>query len=199
MVDTSAVRLDLTIDIEMLPEVYSPSDDSYLLLDVIEVVPGSKLLDMGTGSGIIALHAAKAGARVTAVDINPSAVKCARANAFRNDLKVEVVESDLFEKVTGIYDVITFNPPYLPAEGTSSSWIEKSWSGGSDGSEVVTRFLEKAWLHLSPGGNIFVVLSSLGSLRGVLKSGRERYEGEMLAEKHMFFESIFVYRFSRRL
>jgi len=191
--------LDLTIDIEMLPEVYSPSDDSYLLLDVIEVSPESKLLDMGTGSGIIALHAAKAGARVAAVDVNPFAVKCARANAFRNDLKIEVVESDLFDNVKGIYDIITFNPPYLPAEERSSSWIEKSWSGGSEGSEVVTRFLDKAWLYLSPGGSIYVVLSSLGSLRSVLKSARERYEGEMLAEKHMFFESIFVYKFSPRL
>jgi release factor glutamine methyltransferase len=199
LVDISAVKLDLSIDIDLLPEVYSPGDDSYLLLEAVEVSPNSKLLDIGTGSGIIALHAAKLGARVTATDINPSAVQCARANAFRNDLKMEVVESDLFDEVKGFFDVITFNPPYLPSDGEPSSWVERSWSGGSDGSEIVMRFLDKAWFHLGPKGRIYVVLSSLGSLRSVLRSARERYEGEMLTEKHMFFESIFAYRFTCRL
>jgi release factor glutamine methyltransferase len=168
------VKVDTSIDIDVAHDVYNPSDDSFLLVNVLEVSPGERLLDVGTGTGIAALHAAKAGARVTAVDLNPHAVACARSNALRNDLKVEVLQSDLFEKVVGIYDVITFNPPYLPEEGAPSSWAERAWSGGADGAEVVVRFLEDAWT--------------------VLRTAKQRYDIEMVEEKHMFFESILAYR-----
>jgi release factor glutamine methyltransferase len=188
------VKVDTAIDIDIAEDVYNPSDDSFLLVNVMEVNPGDRVLDMGTGTGIAALHAAKAGAKVTAADINPHAVACARSNALRNDLKVDVVESDLFQKVEGLYDVITFNPPYLPEEGGPSSWMERAWSGGADGSEVVARFLEDAWRFLAPGGRVYIILSSFGSIRAILRTAKERYDIEMVEEKHMFFESILAYR-----
>jgi release factor glutamine methyltransferase len=178
--------------------VYNPSDDSFLLVGVIEVAPEERLLDMGTGTGIVALHAARAGARVVAADINPHAVACARSNALRNDLKVDVRQSDLFGNVEGVFDVITFNPPYLPEKDAPATWMERSWSGGSDGSDVVVRFLEDAWRFLAPGGRIYIILSSFGSIRTVLRMARERYEAEMIEEKHMFFESILAYRLSAK-
>ncbi len=192
------VRFDSTIDIEIDDEVYNPSDDSYLLLKCIEVSPGESFLEMGTGTGLVALHAAKLGARVTAVDVNPKAVDCARRNAARNNMRVEVVRSDLFEKITGVFDVIAFNPPYLAGTASSTSWAEKAWAGGDEGSEMALRFLEGAWRHLAPGGSIYMVLSSVGGLMSLLKGARERYESVMLEEKHMFFESIYVYRFKLR-
>lgn len=179
--------------------MYNPSDDSYLILKVTEVAPGQRLLDMGTGSGIVALHAAKIGSSVTAVDINPNAVQCARSNALRNDLKMDVVEGDLFEKVPGLFDVIVFNPPYLPDDDGPPSWMEKAWAGGADGTDVIVRFLDQAWRHLSPKGEIFIILSSLGGLRSVLRAAKGVYETEMIEEKHMFFESIFAYRFVRKI
>lgn len=190
--------MDGSIDIEVEEEVYNPSDDSYLLLKCVEVSPGESFLEMGAGSGLIALHAAKIGARVTAADLNPHAVECARRNAARNGLRVEVVRSDLFERVDGIFDVIAFNPPYLPGTASSTSWVEKAWAGGEEGSEMAVKFLESAWRHLAPGGRIFMVLSSVGGLMSLLKAARERYESEMLEEKHMFFESIYVYKFRAR-
>jgi release factor glutamine methyltransferase len=192
------VKVDSSIDIDIAPEVYNPSDDSFLLVGVIEVAPEERLLDMGTGTGIVALHAARAGARVVAADINPHAVACARSNALRNDLKVDVRQSDLFGNVEGVFDVITFNPPYLPEKDAPATWMERSWSGGSDGSDVVVRFLEDAWRFLAPGGRIYIILSSFGSIRTVLRMARERYEAEMIEEKHMFFESILAYRLSAK-
>lgn len=193
------MKVDTAIDIDVADQAYNPSDDSFLLVNVMDVRPGERVLDMGTGTGIAALHAAKAGAsKVTAADINPHAVACARSNAMRNGLKVEVVESDLFAKVNGLYDVITFNPPYLPEEGGPSSWMERAWSGGADGSDVVVRFLEDAWRFLAPGGRIYIILSSFGSIRTVLRMARERYEVEMIEEKHMFFESILAYRMTSK-
>ena len=195
---TGFVQLDSTIDLTESPEVYSPSDDSFLLLKVIDGVEGKKFLDMGCGIGLTGLHAAKKGAIVTAADINPHAVECTRRNAARNNLKMQVVRSDLFEKVNDEFDIIAFNPPYLPDETTSTSWLERSWTGGGEGSEVAVRFLREAWKHLAPGGEIYLILSSIGGLMTVLKVAKERYESVMLEEKHMFFESVYAYRLRQR-
>lgn len=192
------VKLDTSIDVSEAPEVYAPSDDSFLLLKNVEVLPGRSFLEIGCGTGLVALHAAKNGAIVTATDINPYAIECARRNAARNDLRMTVILTDLFEKVVGNYDVIAFNPPYLPEETTSTSWIERSWTGGREGSEVSVRFMDSAWKHLAPGGRIYLILSSLGGLTTVLKSSKERYASELLEEKHMFFESVYAYRFRLR-
>lgn len=192
------MKVDGSIEIEVDDEVYNPSDDSYLLLRCVEVSPGQSFLEMGAGTGLVALHAAKLGAKVTAADVNPKAVECTRRNAARNGIRLEVVRSDLFEKVTGVFDVIAFNPPYLPGTASSTSWVEKAWAGGEEGSEMALEFLANAWRHLAPGGRIFMVLSSVGGLMSLLKGARERYESEMLEEKHMFFESIYAYRFKVR-
>jgi release factor glutamine methyltransferase len=189
------VKLDTSIEIEVGSEVYNPSDDSYLLLKVVEVSPEERFLEMGPGTGLLSIHAAKLGAIVTAADVNPHAVECTKRNAAKNSVRIDTVKSDLFEKVRGNYDVIVFNPPYLPGAATSTSWIERAWSGGDEGSETAVQFLNDAWRHLSPGGRIFMILSSVGGLMSVLRSARERYDSEMLEEKHMFFESIYAYRF----
>lgn len=189
------MKLDTSIEIEVGPEVYNPSDDSYLLLKVVDVSQEERFLEMGPGTGLLSIHAAKLGAIVTAADVNPHAVECTKRNAAKNSVRIDAFKSDLFEKVQGNYDVIVFNPPYLPGAATSTSWIERAWSGGDEGSETAIRFLNDAWKHLSPGGKIFMILSSVGGLMSVLKSARERYDSEMLEEQHMFFESIYAYRF----
>jgi release factor glutamine methyltransferase len=193
------VILDNSLDVVIeSDEVYSPSDDSFLLLKVVDVSQGDRFLEIGCGSGLLSLHAAKAGATVKAADINPHAVECTRRNAARNNLRMDVVESDLFENVHGDFDIIAFNPPYLPEETRSTSWIEKSWAGGSEGGETAIRFLEEAWRHTLPGGSIYLILSSLGGLTSVLKSAKKRYDAEMIEERHMFFESIYAYRLRPR-
>ena len=189
------VKIDRSIDIDVFPEVYNPSDDSYLLLRNIETKLGQSFLEIGSGSGLISVHAAKLGAVVTAIDINPEAVECTRRNAIKNGVEVTAKVSDLFQNVTGYSDVIAFNPPYLPTETRSTSWLEKSWSGGEEGSETAVAFLGQAWQHLAPGGRIYLVLSSIGGLMSVLKSAKERYECEMLEEVHQFFESVYVHKF----
>lgn len=189
------MKLDASLDIDVGDEVYNPAEDSFLLLSSVEVEREERVLEMGTGAGLVALHAAKAGAVVTAADINPHAVDCVRRNALRNDLKVEVVRSDLFDEVTGVFDVIAFNPPYLPEEGKTTSWMEHAWSGGKEGSEVAVRFLDEAWKHLAPRGRVYMIVSSLGGIMNVLKASRQHYDAELVDEKKMFFESVFAYRF----
>lgn len=189
------MQLDRLIDIDTADEVYNPSDDSYMLLRIVEVARDETFLEVGAGTGLIAIHAAKMGAKVTATDVNPHAVELTRRNAARNQVRIQVLQSDLFDKVNGYFDVIAFNPPYLPSDSSSTSWIERSWSGGEKGSEILVSFLDQAWRHLAPGGRIYMVLSSLTGLTSVLKAAKERYESEMLEEQRMFFESMFAYRF----
>ena len=76
---------------------------------------GKTVLDVGTGSGALALFAAKKGARVTAIDIHPAAVEAALRNAGNNALTIRAVESDLFDKLPAQhFDVLLVNPPYYP-------------------------------------------------------------------------------------
>ena len=188
------MRLDTSLDFDYTEDVYNPSDDSYMLLKVVEVSSGESFLEMGSGTGLTAIHAAKAGAEVTASDISPKAVECTKRNAAKNGLRIKTIQSDLFHNLSGIFDVIAFNPPYLPGAANSTSWIERSWSGGGRGCETTVQFLGEAWKHLAPGGRIYLILSSLTGLTQVLKAAKDRYEVQLIDEKRIFFESLYAYR-----
>lgn len=99
------------------PQVYEPAEDTFLLSENLAVKEGGDIaLDMGTGTGIIALLMARKARWVLGVDINPIAVELAKENARINGItNVEFRLSDLFDNVSGKFDVITFNAPYLPA------------------------------------------------------------------------------------
>jgi release factor glutamine methyltransferase len=185
------MRLDPAIAIEECPRVYPPSEDTFLLLEEIEVRPGERVLEMGCGTGIISLHCAKAGGVVTAADINPRAVDCARANAERNGLEAEFLHSDLFLDVEGRFDLIIFNPPYLPDEIGGD--IERSWAGGEGGVRVLERFLRDAPVHLGEGGRVMVLLSTTmkdAPLQCVLS----QFTRDRLSSRRLFFEEIWVER-----
>ena len=135
--------------------IYEPAEDSFLLVKHIKQYARGKVLDMGCGSGILTEAAAKKTKNITAVDINPEAVKLAEKKGFK------AIESDLFEKVQGKFNLIIFNPPYLPEEKGEDAESQLATTGGKKGNEVLKRFLEQAKKHLALEGNILVVVSSL--------------------------------------
>jgi len=182
----AAVKVDSSIIIEECKEVYPPREDSYLLLRAVDVKPRERVLEIGTGTGIIALHCAKIGAKVTATDINPHAVQCARKNAEVNGLEVEVLEGDLFAPIRDRYDVIIFNPPYLQGYGP------KDWAGGKGGVETALRFLMDAKKHLNPHGRIYLVLSSESDISKFKENCRDWKIMHLLSE-HVFFEEIYAF------
>ena len=106
------MEYDPSIDIAEDPEVYPPSDDSILLIESLDVVPGEKVLEVGCGSGVVSIHCAKNGCDVTAVDVNPRAVELARRNAGANGADIPVCESDVYGNVDDVFDTIVFNLPY---------------------------------------------------------------------------------------
>lgn len=191
---SKAVMPDPSIVIAECEGVYPPSDDTLLLLRSLEVIRGERVLEMGCGTGIIALHCARAEADVTAVDSNPMAVACTRRNAEANGLAMKVILSDLFSEVEGSYDRIVFNPPYLPVE--EEGLLESSWAGGVGGMMVVRRFLSEATDHLAPEGSIYLLVSSKmdeRALREVLSPFNHRERAAM----RLFFEELRVLELMR--
>ena len=179
----------------VLPGVYEPSDDTYLLADHLEVAPGQSLLELGTGCGMVAVLAALAGARVTATDISRRSIECARLNASRHGVSIELLVGDLFEPVAGRrFDVVAFNPPYLPSASPSEDPVLRACEGGKDGRAVIDRFLRELPDHLAPGGRVFLVQSSL--------SDADRTEKRLLdmgfevdrVRKKLWFEELLLFK-----
>lgn len=179
---------NLALDVGL--NVYSPAEDSILLADSLDVNGGERVLDVGTGSGIIALSAAEFAGSVLGVDVDPQAVSCARKNAVRNGIgNAEFRVSDLFENVEGKFDLIIFNPPYLP----SGSIKDKAVDGGRRGRQLIRKFIADAGDHLNPEGRILILVSSLNEPEKIIKNfGKNGFEATKVAEKKLSFEKLFV-------
>ena len=127
---------------------------------VADIQPGLSVLDMGTGTGVWGLMAAREGAHVTATDLPTVCLKSVEQNAHDNGLEPpEVLHGDLFEPLQGrTFDRILFNPPFHV--GTPDSPEDRAYMGGANG-EVVTRFLRDAPEYLADGGAAYIILPRL--------------------------------------
>ncbi|MDX3234179.1 methyltransferase [Streptomyces sp. ME03-5709C] len=164
-----------------LPGVYHPQDDTLLLKDALkrERLPeNADVLDLGTGTGALALSAAERGAaQVTAVDASVSAVLTTRLNARLNRRRVKVLRGDLTAPVTDRrFDLIMANPPYVPSpEARPARGRALAWDAGADGRVVLDRICSDAPPLLTPGGVLLLVHSGLCGVERTL--GRLRRTG----------------------
>ncbi len=138
-------------------QVYYPREDSFLLLEAVksEIHEGFRVLEVGTGSGFIcsSINNLK---YVFATEINPHAALVSYKAG------VSVVRCNLMDALKGRFDLILFNPPYIPTrpEERISDWLEYALDGGEDGLEVAREFLIGAGSHLSKIGRILILISS---------------------------------------
>ena len=151
-----------------LPGVFAPISDSRMLADVLRgetLTPRSRVLDVCTGSGFLAVTAAARGVRdVTAVDVSLRSVMTVRINARLNRVRIRALRGDLFEPVRDeAFDVIVSNPPYVPAptDDLPTRGPARAWDAGRDGRQVLDRLCAEASAHLKPGGRLLITHSSL--------------------------------------
>jgi len=195
---TRVITMD-GLHIQICPQVFNPvmGRTTHFFIQHMQLQSESRILDLGTGSGAIAVAAAQICQSVTATDISPYAVKCAKATFRLNGVAdhVRVLQGDLFAPVEGeTFDVILFNPPYLPGDATS--WIAKAWSAGSK-FELLSRFLEDARQVLAKDGQIQVLLSSTTSMTQIISCMKQNgYRIRILGKGRILgpLEQIFLFQ-----
>lgn len=147
--------------------MYAPQEDTELLTGALleePLAPGADVLDVGCGSGALAVTAARLGTRVTAVDVSWRAVCATRMNALRAGVPVRVRHGNLFAPVRGrSFDLVLANPPYVPAPGGRGvpRGAARAWDAGGDGRLVLDRICGQVPRLLRPGGVLLLVQSAL--------------------------------------
>jgi methylase of polypeptide subunit release factors len=148
-------------------------------------------LDMGTGTGVAAIHAARRGYRVIAVDINPEAVRCAAINVSLNRLEdmIEIRVGDLYSAVAGRrFDLVLFNPPFY--SGRPRTQFEHAWQS----TDVVERFADGLPGVLSPRGQALVLLSTDGDAGRMLRALADAaLRVELVTSRHFGNEIMTIY------
>jgi release factor glutamine methyltransferase len=175
--------------------VYIPAEDSYLLADNLEIKPGQSVLEIGTGSGIVAMYASRLTDRITVTDINFDACMLAEKNFKANNIEdIEILFGNLFEVVKDRkFDVILFNTPYLPTEDDEvlDETINYAFDGGLNGRKDIDLFLNEVGNHLNDGGIVQMIQSSLsGNDETLAKLDELGFIAEIAASEHFFFEDI---------
>lgn len=167
MSSTALTSRTLTGGLVALPSVYRPQADTHLLAAALareDLGPRTSVLEIGTGTGALALHAARRGAMVTAVDVSWAAVASARMNALIHRLPLRVLHGDFRARTVGRrFDLIVANPPYVPAPGVTlpSRGPQRAWDAGPDGRLVIDRICATASALLRPGGALLMVHSGM--------------------------------------
>ena len=176
-------------------QVYPVREDTRLLLAaaLAEVKPSDRVLELGTGSGFVALNLAGRAALVVATDVNPHACRAARSPG------IGMVRADLAAGIGGRFDLVLFNPPYLPTgpDDRLDDWLEKALDGGETGREVIARLVPDLPRVLAPGGRVLIVVSELTGIGEVLDLfGRAGFSGGISRRTRVEGEDLVVLRFS---
>lgn len=159
-----------------LPGVFQPPSDSFMLADQLRrerLGPGVSVLDLCTGSGHLAVVAALAGASAVGIDVSRRAMLSVHLNALLNGVRVTALRGDLFAPVAGRrFDVIVSNPPYLPHpdEQLPERGLARAIDAGPRGRAFLDRICAQAGEHLTPGGVLLLVHSSVCGERETLEA-----------------------------
>ncbi len=181
--------------------MYQPEEDSYLMSRILQKKipellkknPDLKFLEIGAGSGIHLETAFNLGVKkqnIFSCDIDIKSVKHCQ------NLRFNCIHSDLFEQLKGKYDIIIFNPPYLPEDSREPKDSQLATTGGKKGNEIINRFLSQAKSHLEKNGIIFLITSSLAEDIDFKKYG---YNAKEIGCEKLFFERLCVYKLVRKI
>lgn len=159
------------------PGVYQPRSDTGLLIQALRrerMRRGSRVLDLGTGSGAVAVAAARRGAQVTAVDVSWRAVATTWVNGVLHRRFIRVRKGDLVKAVRGhSFDLVVSNPPYVPSPHVPLRGMARAWDAGPTGRFWLDQICEQAPRALKPEGVLLLVQSSLADVAETVRSLRE--------------------------
>ncbi|HUR10287.1 MAG TPA: HemK2/MTQ2 family protein methyltransferase [Flavitalea sp.] len=165
-----------------------------MLLSVLNNISmaNKTFLEPGAGSGLISICMAKKGAKVTATDISDIAVSCIRRNAKENDVTVEIIHSDLFEKITfQLYDVIAINPPYYKKKPESSA--DFAWYCGEHGEYFATLFSQlNSYIH-KDSIVLMALCENVDSTMVFEYAAKFGFHPELVQTKKNVLETNFIY------
>ncbi|MFX0031883.1 MAG: HemK2/MTQ2 family protein methyltransferase [Promethearchaeota archaeon] len=203
--------------------VYRPSDDSFMIIDYLkenitqshfdglEFNSIKNVLDMGTGTGIIAIfllsikkYYPNFKSTIYASDILKEAIDCAKLNEGLNDFQEEIIflQSDLFksfpQSLKQKFNIIIFNPPYLPSIEGDKILCDLNWDGGIKGTEILGKFLDQAIEFIELSNNksyIYFISSSLADIKEIDEICYNKgFINKILTKKHVFFEDLILNR-----
>ena len=183
------------------PNVYEPAEDTFLLIDNLQLKKGINVLEIGCGTGLVSLFASLNSNSVTCVDIKKYALDCCSNNILLNKKEnMKVIYSNLFSAFNDEkFDLILFNTPYLPVEDNElEDEYSLSWDGGKDGREVIDKFINKVGDYLTSNGTVQLVQSSLSNCQASLDLLKENgFSNLNTTSIHIFFEDIILISASR--
>ncbi|MGD0728910.1 MAG: HemK2/MTQ2 family protein methyltransferase [Candidatus Micrarchaeaceae archaeon] len=161
--------------------VYKPLEDSRMLANAVEKYAFGKFLDLGTGTGIQGIVAAKKKCDVTFADINPESIECAKLNAKANSVKGKFIVSDLFSNIKGKFNVIAIDPPYLVSKPLDENPKRNySFDGGVNGREIIDGFLKNYKKHILKDHIILMTESYWNNVNDDIK----RLKAEVVGKRH---------------
>jgi len=178
--------------------IYQAAEDSYLLSKEIKKFLKKQknktlsILDMGSGTGIQAQTCKDLGFKnIITTDINPEAIKHLKKNGFNT------IQSNLFSNIKQKFDLIIFNPPYLPEDKREPKDSQIATTAGKKGYEIIIKFLSQAKTHLNKKAIIILLFSSLSQPKILLAKARGLAFGiKLLNKENLFFEELYVFEFS---
>ncbi|MBU0497241.1 MAG: methyltransferase [Candidatus Thermoplasmatota archaeon] len=186
--------------------VYEPSEDTFLMLENLSCTATDRILELGTGCGIIALTCALHSAHVVATDINPHAISIAYQNYMQNKhnlrADVQLLRGNLFSmiKPQPLFDKILFNPPYLPTRESERlpGWINTAFDGGESGLGIISQFLQPLPHYLTKRGQGYFIASSLSNITQLRKSfDKCAVSGSIISQQRFNDETLYLYRVTR--
>ncbi len=175
---------------------YEPAEDTFLLTDAIRRYSNKITLEIGVGSGYITAEICKRNPFVVGTEINEKALKEAQ-------IRLKSLNFDNFELVLcdgasafreECFDLIVFNPPYLP----SGKIVYRNVEGGKEGIEVTERFIEQSLRVISKSGLMVFILSTLSNYEKIIRMLRKmNFKVRRIGKRKLFFEEIFAVEASK--
>lgn len=165
--------------------VFTPTPHGMFYASAVRVAPGERVIDIGTGSGVLAIAAAKVAARVVATDIDARAVAAAAHNAALNGVLIDARVGPLFAGVDGPFDVVLAN---LPNEIVAPEYLAtlapddaRTFVSGPAGNEALLALLEAAHAHMRAGGRLYLGVYALTDYHATLRAALARYTVRLVA------------------